>query len=229
MERKAHEATGRSPLKSLLSEMMDELPSGANFFEAGHAPCIVFNPWFTKLAWVYNLPYPAGKPEGWGFPGGRADPGDKSIEVTARREASEEMGVGSEDLVILWTVRDGYVFDWRKELYYRRSLFICTTKAPGNPNTQARAEDSQLQTREFRWFSSDSIPHIPRFAANGERVIRDKKLAFENVYYKHEQTLLEPEVLRAIREIKKHFGDDLAKIAQTDAWQRVAHHHLSRP
>lgn len=133
-----------------------------------HAVCIILTPWMDRIAWVYNLPYPEGKPQGWGLAGGRSDKGDISIEDTCKRESKEEIGA---DIQILHIIAEGLIHDRQKNNDYWRTVFLCVALNEGNPTIQAFSEDGTPETREFRWFPLENPP-------NSEELK-------ENVYFKH--------------------------------------------
>lgn len=75
--------TGRGALPlSLMDEMIPledmELNLVTKLIERGdqHVVCLVLNPFFKKLVWVINLPYPAGKVGGLGLVSGRSEPAE---------------------------------------------------------------------------------------------------------------------------------------------------------
>ncbi len=210
--------------KSLISAM-DMKASREDFrkYSGGndvHAVLIIVDPWLKNVAWVYNFKYPKGKDDGWGLVGGRGAPNDKDDEETARREGKEETGV--EDFVNLGKICEGLVSngktgDARRE--YWRAVFLFVARTPGDPNTQALDENGRAETREFRWIPFGKAPDVDGVDENGNPTK-------ERVYFTHMSTLSEPSVLSAIKQARTYFSDELDRVAQREAWQKVASQHL---
>src|SRR3989344_4854769 len=81
-----------------------------------HVICIILTPDLKYVAWVFNFPYPAGKPAGWGIIGGRSESRRESVIKTALREIWEESGI--KNVVVLEVVSQGWVMDRRRETEY---------------------------------------------------------------------------------------------------------------
>ena len=195
-----------------------------------HVVCIILDPFFERIAFVYNLSYPAGKMESWGLIGGRSesigdfnafvrDKIDPSIrkdyiaafsgssnkhveppEATAIREAFEE---GRLRIRILRRIHEGVLVKRPPQEHYGRVVFLCVAVNRGIENTRALSEPDGTGT---------CFPQTREFRWFPLNQLPDPKTLGENVYFTHLNTPNDFRVKHAIEEALRDFGELLADL-----------------